>query len=451
MQRLTLLLTAAVVLTGCSLVDLESPGPTTVEEPVTEASPAGSCTDAGADIVLLCHAVDLIQRNYVDDIDEAALLETGLAAISELPQQGTTGDLRCGFSDPVSAPLCEAIDEIDGPPLDGVEAALSAIAMSLDPNSAYLDPDALQLAEDDTAGTVEGIGALVNAEDVTIDDPVEAQCAVLTDSCRLIVVSVFDGSPAASAGLRPGDMLVSVDGRAVTGLHIDEVTELVRGPAGTDVRAGFERDGSILEFQMTRAAVDIPVAEWELVDGVGYLRLNMYTVNAGDQVHMALRDLIDLGAEGVVLDLRGNPGGALQAAIDVTSEFLSEGLVVRTKSPEEEKTYEVVGGGLGTDPGLELWVLIDRGSASASEVTAGALGESGRAVLLGENTFGKNTVQQRFPLGNGGAIKLTVARWVTPQGSDFGAVGIAPDIEAEFGPELTPVELVARVLELVGQ
>jgi carboxyl-terminal processing protease len=224
----------------------------------------------------------------------------------------------------------------------------------------------------------------------------------------------------------------------------------VRGPAGSEVTVGLLRDGEILQLDIIRAAVDIPIAQWEMVGDIGYLRFNLFTVNADDQLRPAITELLDAGADGIVFDLRDNPGGSLQASIEVASEFLDEGVIVRTESPEDQTTFEATGDGVATDPSIPLWVVVNQGSASASEVVAGVLGETGRAVILGENTFGKNTVQQRFPLGNGGALKLTIARWVTPSGTDFGAVGITPDIRAEFPFDMTPEEVVEQVLELTG-
>lgn len=458
MRRVCLLLLLCV-LSACSLVDLggsttgssgTSAGRSTTEQtPADETAPDGQCSTDAPDIVLLCQAIDLVQRNYVDDIPDQELIDGGLEGITALPGGGDVGDLDCSIGDPVAAPLCQAIDEAGATPDAGVEAALTAMALGLDPNSAYLDPAALQLAEDDTSGEVEGIGALVGTEDTTAADPAATQCAVLSDTCHLVIVSLFADSPADHAGVEPGDIIVSVDGRDVDGFHVDEVTQLVRGPAGTDVQVGFERSGQLLDFQITRAAIDIPVVEWELVDDVGYLRLNIFTVNAGDQVGVALAELLDSGARAIVFDLRNNPGGALQAAIEITSEFRAEGLVVVTESPTSTNNYEVTGGGIATDPDLPLWIVVNKGSASASEVTAGVLGESGRATTLGEHTFGKNTVQQRFSLGNGGAMKLTIARWTTPLGTDFGQVGLTPDIEADFPSDMTPAEVVEKVRQLV--
>jgi carboxyl-terminal processing protease len=445
-MRAASVLVLTLALSSCSLIDVggsDRPEAT----PVDDFSEG--CTGVIDDIVLLCQAVELIDRNYVDDVAHPDLVESALDALEPLPPGEADEELQCAVDDDVAAPICDEIDSRELDPDVGVETALSAMAFSLDPHSAYLDPVALEMATDETQGRVEGIGALVNAEDQTASDPVSAQCGVLSETCRLTIASTFEGSPAREAGVLPGDFIVEVNGQDVTGLQIDEVTELVRGPAGSTVEITFERGGERIVIAITRQAIDIPVATWEMVDDVGYLRLNLFTVNSDDQVEEALTELLGAGARGIVLDLRDNPGGALQASIEVTSEFLAEGLVVITEAPDETREYEVTGDGLATDTDVAIWIVVNGGSASASEVTSGALRDAGRATILGENTFGKNTVQQRFDLANGGAMKLTIARWTTPSGTDFGAVGITPDVESDFGPDLTPTDVVRQVLELV--
>jgi carboxyl-terminal processing protease len=211
-----------------------------------------------------------------------------------------------------------------------------------------------------------------------------------------------------------------------------------------------ERAGQSLEVVIVRASLTIPVVETAVVGDTGYLRLNLFTDQSDVQVHTALESLLNDGIDQLVLDLRDNPGGALDATVGIASEFLDDGIVVRTEAPDSEDTYEVRRGGLATDPTLDIAVIVNRGSASASEVLSGALKEAGRAVVMGENTFGKNTVQQRFDLSNGGALKLTVARWVTAAGTDFGGDGITPDVTAEFESDLSPVQLVERVAALAG-
>jgi carboxyl-terminal processing protease len=304
--------------------------------------------------------------------------------------------------------------------------------------------------EEDQSGEVEGIGALVASEDLTAADPESTPCGVISDTCRLVVVSTFTDSPAERAGLLGGDVMMGVNGQDIEGWTIDEVTATVRGPAGTRVTLTIERAGQSLEIVIVRASLAIPVVETAVIGDTGYLRLNLFTDQSDVQVHTALESLLNDGIHQLVLDLRDNPGGALDATVGIASEFLDGGIVVRTEAPDSEDSYEVRRGGLATDPTLDIAVIVNRGSASASEVLSGALKEAGRAVVIGENTFGKNTVQQRFDLSNGGALKLTVARWVTAAGTDFGGDGITPDVQAEFESGISPTQLVERVAALAG-
>ncbi len=175
------------------------------------------------------------------------------------------------------------------------------------------------------------------------------------------------------------------------------------------------------------------------------MRLRLFSGNAGEQFQFAVAGLLGDGVERLIVDLRNNPGGLLSAAIDVASVFISEGDVVVTQGPEDTTTYPVRGVSIVPED-MPVTVVVNKGSASASELVSGVLQETDRVTLVGENTFGKNTVQQRFPLSNGGAIKLTIARWLTPGGLDFGGVGVTPDIEILFDPDIEAEDLVAVVL-----
>lgn len=428
-----------------------SSGPAPSSGPATTMAVVTSCEQADPDLALFCESVDLIHSQYVDPITDTALAEAAVDGIERLETgyADAPDPAICMVPGEVFIPVCRAIEQGAESTADEVAAALTEMtAAALDPNSAYLDPEALALAEEDTTGRVEGIGALVGIEDRTAADPTRTPCSVASDTCRLVVSSILDDSPAQRAGVAPGDEIVSVEGIPIEGLTFDEVTSRVRGPAGTEVTVGFLRGEEMIEFNIVRASVDLPVAEWELIDRVGYLRLNLFTIGSADQVRLALSELRAGGAERLVLDLRDNPGGALTAAVEIASQFLLDGLVLRTEAPGEETPYPVLEGGLATD--LPVTVVINRGSASASEVVAGALQEAGAAVVVGENSYGKNTVQQRFSLSNGGALKLTIARWVTPEGVDFGGAGITPDVGADLPPDLTPAELVAEVAGLIG-
>lgn len=433
------------------------PLPTTTLSPSTTAV-AATATTVSIDQIgcddgtggLLCEGYSLISRYYVDPVTDSLLAQTAAAGVEALDEARSGGTLTCAIPNAAFEPVCEAM-AIEGAAAEVAdEAALAGMMAALDPNSSYLDPQALRLLEEEQAGEVQGIGALVASEDLTAADPETTPCAVVSETCRLVVVSTFVDSPAERAGLLPGDVFVAVDGESIVGWNVDEVTATVRGAAGTEVLLTVDRAGELLDLGIIRAALTVPVVESDLIADVGYLKLNLFTDTADRQMHDALSTLLGNGIDRLVLDLRDNPGGALDATVSIASEFLVEGVVVRTQSPDDERTYEVEGGGIATSTDLEVVILVNRGSASASEVLSAALQEADRAVVIGENTFGKNTVQQRFGLSNGGALKLTVARWVTASGADFGEGGVTPDIVAEIEPDISVDDLVAEVSDLAG-
>ncbi|MBA3360883.1 MAG: S41 family peptidase [Acidimicrobiia bacterium] len=423
---------------------------TTTEQRTTTASPATIdsqiCQDE--DDALLCEVYELVVDRYVDPVVASELAAAAAAGVLALDED--TGAVpECVVPSEAFEVVCEAMAD------EGVSTAIADVAAvqglisALDPNSVYLSAAALALLEEDQSGSVEGIGAIVNSEDLTADDPATTGCSIVSATCRLVVVSTFADGPARLAGLEVGDVLVAVDGESIVGSTVDEVTAAVRGPAGTRVELRVNRAGETIEVPIVRAALTIPVVETSQVGNVGYLRLNLFTETADRQVHVAIEELLASGAEALVFDLRDNPGGALNATVEIASEFMSDGVVVRTEGPEETLSYPVEDGGLLAD-GTPVVILVNEGSASASEVLAAALQEQERALVIGTATFGKNTVQQRYPLSDGGALKLTVARWVTEAGSDFGALGVQPDIEADLGPELSIDDLVAEVSRLSG-
>lgn len=415
----------------------------------TTTIPVESVECDGGEGGLLCEGYSLIQRYYVDPITDAVLAGAAAVGVEGLTTSGSDS-VSCAIPNESFRPVCDAMAFEGASTETAAEAALSGMVAALDPNSAYLDPQALELLKEDQTGEVEGIGALVASEDMTAADPESSPCAVVSPTCRLVVISTFADGPAAGAGLEAGDVFLAVDSAVIDGWTVDEVTAAVRGQAGTEVTLTVDREGRQLDITITRAALTIPVVESEVVSGVGYLRLNLFTNTSDRQLHGALLALLDSGIARLVIDLRDNPGGALDATVNIASEFLDGGVVVRTQAPDEETTYSVENGGIATRSDLEIAVLVNRGSASASEVLSAALQERRRALIIGENTFGKNTVQQRFGLSNGGALKLTVARWVTADGADFGGGGVTPDITAELDPALTVSEVIAEVSALAG-
>jgi carboxyl-terminal processing protease len=404
-----------------------------------------SCDGDGG---LLCEGYDLIQRHYVDPVTDRTLAEAAAAGVAALDLPAQPGRLTCAIPNSEFQPVCDVLTSERPPEEAAGEAALAGMVSALDPNSAYFDRATLRVIEEDQSGQVEGIGALVASEDLTAADPRTTPCPSVSATCRVVVISVFAGSPADRAGLAAGDVIVGVDGRDIEGWTIDQVTAEVRGAAGTRVTLQVERDGRVIDLGIVREALAVPVVETETFGSTGYLRLSFFTDTSDRQVENALNALVTRGVTRLVLDLRDNPGGALDATVVIASQFLEGGVVVRTVSPGDEEVYRARPGGVAPD--LDLAVVVNRGSASASEVLAAALQEAGRASIVGENTFGKNTVQQRFDLSNGGALKLTVARWVTDGGHDFGGEGLSPDIAADLPADLTPGELTSRVSTVLG-
>ncbi|HEY3428824.1 MAG TPA: S41 family peptidase, partial [Acidimicrobiia bacterium] len=416
----------------------------------TSTAPIAFRTCREEEQTLLCEAHRLIGEKYVDSVADAELAAAAALEISALDQATSTRGGECVIPSNDFAPVCQSWAS-EGVPFEvAEEAALRGLMNALDPNSAYLDPAALRMLQEDQAGSVEGIGAVVASEDLTAEDPESTPCSVVSATCRLVVISVFEGSPAKAQGLQAGDVFIAVNDESVDGWTVDEVTAAVRGQAGTKVSLTVERDGEEIEFHIVRASISVPVVESKLVGDVGYLKLNVFTDTSDSQFHAALDNLVAAGIDRLVVDLRDNPGGALYATVQIASEFFSDGVVVKTIGPEDEEVYDALEGGLLADGRLPVAVLVNRGSASASEVLSAALQERSRAVVIGDNTFGKNTVQQRYGLSNGGALKLTVARWVTAQGHDFGENGVTPDIAADLGVDLTVDQLVLAVSDLSG-
>jgi carboxyl-terminal processing protease len=438
--------TAPAASTTVAPTTTSSPPQTTVPDttfPVTDRElELADCEDPPEDTAIVCEAYDLIKERYVDDIDDAALAESAAAGLALLDGADAEGLLVCAAPAVAFTSTCDLAAVAADDTNEAAEAMVAGFAaFALDPNSAYFDPDALDLLQEEQEGEIQGIGALVSPEDQTLPGD-NKQCGVISETCEMIIVSTIEGAPAADVGLMGDDEIVAVNGDSIVGWTVDEVTAMVRGQSGTDVTLTIERAGERFEVTITRAAVQIPVIEDEVIGEVGYLRLWNFTGSASTQFETAIVDLLGQGVDELVIDLRNNPGGFLTTAIDVASVFVDEGDVVVTEGPNDDNTYPVNGTAIVPDD-MEVTFVVNKGSASASEVVAATLQERGRATVVGENTFGKNTVQQRFSLSNGGALKLTIARWLTPGGLDFGGGGVTPDVEIENVSTMTTAEVVA--------
>jgi len=299
-----------------------------------------------------------------------------------------------------------------------LESAIKGMLSGLDPHSSYLDPEAFKDLRVSTSGEFGGLGIEVGMEDGFVR-----------------VVAPIDDTPAQRAGVMAGDMIIKLDSKAVKGMGLQDAVKLMRGKVGTDIVLTIIREGEAqpLEIKLTRAVVKITsVKRRVLDDDYGYLRISQFQVNTGPDLINAMTKLNEENdIKGYVLDLRNNPGGVLQAAVEVSDAFLTDGVVVYTKGrlKQAELSYSAT----KSDPsaGVPLVVLVNGGSASASEIVAGALQDHKRAVVMGTQSFGKGSVQTVLPLANDRALKLTTARYYTPNGRSIQAEGIVPDILVE--------------------
>lgn len=303
-----------------------------------------------------------------------------------------------------------------------MEHAVRGMLSGLDDYSTYLDPEEYRQMQDTTSGRYGGLGLEVTQED-----------GVIT------VISPIDGTPAAEAGLEAGDRLISVNGESLEDMNLDEAVSLMRGEPGTRIVLGVlsegadrPRDVEIVREQIQTQSVDSRL----LPGGIGYVRITHFRDEVGDQTSEAIRELSqsnDGHLGGLVLDLRNNPGGVLRGAVSISDLFLDTGLIVAAEGrmPSASFSHEASEGDMLL--GAPLVVLVNQGSASASEIVAGALQDHGRGVVLGENSFGKGTVQTIMPLSRGAAMKLTTARYITESGRTIQGSGISPDIQVKDG------------------
>jgi carboxyl-terminal processing protease len=321
------------------------------------------------------------------------------------------------------------------------QASLKAIVASLhDRYSEYFTPSESKAFTQSINGQFEGVGMTIDSSDT---------------KKGLLVRMVFDGSPAKQAGITPGDVIVAVNGKTTVGRPADVSTGLIRGPAGTSVTLGVRRHGTapMKSIKVERKKIDVPLVQSRIVQRAGkklaVIRLFQFSRGASTQVRDAVRKAFAKGAKGIVLDLRGNPGGELVEGRDVPSVFIDKGLIVSTRgrhSPEQ-KLYAT---GNAIAPTIPMVVLVDHGSASAAEIAAGALRDDGRATIVGEKTFGKGVFQNVEPLRNGGLLKLTIGSYYLPKGENLAGDGINPQVRAHDNPktkrdEALPVAL--RVLQ----
>jgi carboxyl-terminal processing protease len=336
-----------------------------------------------------------------------------------------------------------------------IEGAIRGMIGALDdPYSSYLTPEEYRNSLQGISGQFEGIGAEIGTESTS---PGEADCATLGDDCRLLVIAPLEGSPAQKAGLDSGDLIVAVDGATVDGMTVDQARERIRGDKGTEVRLTIVRDGgrpfdvTIVRDVIAREEVIHDV----LADGtVGYTKLTGFSEHAADVLAEEVRKDVEGGRTRLILDLRRNPGGFVTAARKVASQYIGEGVIFwEERADGTQQPTSATGDGAATDPSIELVVLIDAGSASASEIVAVALRDHERATLVGQTTFGKGTIQTWEELAGGnGAMRLTIAKWLSPDKHWIHREGVRPDIVVPV-PADTPANadpVLDRALDLLA-
>ncbi len=318
-----------------------------------------------------------------------------------------------------------------------VQGAIRGMIDALgDPFSQYLSPKDFQSSLQGIAGQFEGIGATIGTVDAT---GATVSCSPLSSDCRLAIVEPISGSPAEQAGLLPGDVITEVDGSSLDGQTVAQARDRIRGPRDTTVRLTVVRgDRAPFVVPITRAVVVQPeVSTRDLAGGeVRYIKLSGFSDHAATQLDAAVARAVADGKKQLILDLRGNPGGYITAARDIASQFLADGTIFWQEDAAGTLTETTaIPGGAATDPSIRLVVLVDGGTASASEIVAGALQDRGRATLVGTTTFGKGTVQQWTQLeGDNGGFRLTVAKWLTPDKTWIHGVGLTPDVVVTEAP-----------------
>ena len=369
----------------------------------------------------------------------ALLVATGIFGAGVLVGSNTSPLAQAGSFRPQDAPedfpkefdifyqAWDIVEErfVDQEALDETAMTYGAIegmlkALGDEGHTDFLTPKELEYQRSDISGTYKGIGARLGVRDGLP-----------------IIVTPFDGSPADEAGVKAGDIIMAVDGEDTTGMELNDVVDRIRGPENTQVTLTLlrldETKNESLDIVITRQEIEVPATDWAMVPGtnVAYLRLTQFSANATDGIQAAVAEIKDAGAEAIVLDLRNNPGGLLEQAVKVTSQFLTTGNVLQEEDAQgQRRVYRVQRGGVATD--IPVVVLVNAGTASSAEIMAGALQDYDRAELVGDTTFGTGTVLEPFMLNDGSALLLGTRQWLTAKGRQLRKQGVTPDEELKL-------------------
>ncbi|TVP55727.1 MAG: S41 family peptidase, partial [Nodularia sp. (in: Bacteria)] len=291
-----------------------------------------------------------------------------------------------------------------------------------DPYTRFMDPEEFKNMQVDTSGELTGIGITISQDEETK---------------KIVVISPIDDTPAFKAGVLAKDIITKINGKSTEGMDTNQAVSLIRGEPGTKIKLTVEREGQPKQFDITRARIEIHPVKYSTqqtpAGKIGYIRLNQFSANASREMQSAIRDLERQRVDGYIMDLRGNPGGLLFSSVEIARMWLDRGTIVSTIDRRGEQEREVARGRALTNK--PLVVLVDKGSASASEILSGALQDNKRAVLVGSQTFGKGLVQSVRPLEDGSGLAVTIAKYMTPNGTDINKQGVSPDVTVDLSDE----------------
>jgi len=348
------------------------------------------------------------------------MLSLGGSVASKSADNSPTYEQLRLFTEVLSIVQNQYVDDV--PPKDLIYSAIKGTLRGLDPHSSFLDPDSLKEMQVETSGSFGGLGI-----EITLRDDI------------LTVVSPIDGTPAFRAGLQPGDRIVKIDGLTTKDMQLSDAVKRMRGKPGSKVTIGVVREGwaEPRDFEIQREVIHVQsVRSHDLGEGVGYIRLRQFQEQTAHDLEVALDKLTKGGMKTLVLDLRNNPGGLLTAAVEVSEKFLEDGkLVVYTEGRVRNQNMKFSAHAKRPQTKIPMVVLVNNGSASASEIVAGALQDYGRAKVVGTPSFGKGSVQTIIPLSDGAGLRLTTAKYFTPKGRSIQGKGIAPDVVVEVPKE----------------
>ena len=407
-----------------------------------------SCSSPPVTFSSLCEVFDLVSIWYVDrPVNPSSLADIARRSLQDYVVTETATPPRtliCAIPAAEFEEFCSALAQLVletgtavGPAVE--HAVLAMTDLGLDPFTYYLTPDLAGSFRPN--GVVGGVGVLLDAMDAA-----GSKCTQVGPACPLKIVFVVEDNPGSEAGLLPGDQILEVDGVSIDGQGFLATAGSIAGDETGTVQIKIDREGEILDFTIERATLSIPTVITDISEsGVGYLRIPDFEDDIPFLVQQALVSFNEVGPNTIVIDLRDNPGGFVDAVVDVASEFIDGGLVLESFGPDEHFEYPASQGGLATSQ--RLLVLVNQGTASAAEILAGALRDRRNALVIGSNTFGKDAIQIPFNLRNGGELYVVVARWVSPNGESVSGSGLTPDRLIEMPAGMTNEEVVEAALD----